>query len=153
MCVWHLKIHRSSFPDFQYPASLFRKKSADTIRMFSWDAVVADLQKYAPTLVHVLRDCVEVKRRNSSSRKLRRPSSSAVISVCGAILLRNYSAKMNLVQRMVSILLSAGHASKMVCVHVQCTYICTYIYMHIHVCILVLSDIHSSAEDAFVLIA
>ena len=114
---------------FSFPAgSLLRNKSVDTIRMFSWDAVVSDLQKHAPTLVDVLRGCVEVKRRKRSEKKLRQPSSSAVISVCGAILLRNHSAKMNLVQRMISVLLSAGHASKLVCI-IMC--MCIHCNMYI----------------------
>ena len=95
--------------------SLLRDNSNDAIKVFSWDAVATDLQNHAPTLYNVLRGCVDVERRSYSTRRApKRPSSSAVISVCGAILLRNRCERMNLVQRMVSILLSAGHASKLV---------------------------------------
>ena len=60
-----------------------RDNSNDAIKVFSWDSVATDLQNYAPTLYNVLRGCVDVKRLSYSTRRApKRPSSSAVISVC-----------------------------------------------------------------------
>lgn len=95
--------------------SLLRDPSVAAIKSFSWDAVAADLESHAPTLFRVLQGCVDVKSRSRSTRRAsKRPNSTIALCVCGSILLRNRNARMNLLQRVVSILLNAGHASKQV---------------------------------------
>ncbi len=80
----------------------------------------------------MLKGITDVKRRVLSSKKSKtthksgekgpqpklrrsnRPSSSAVVGVCAAILLRHKNTHMNLLQKVVSLLLNGGHASKQV---------------------------------------
>ena len=101
-----------------FAGSLLRQTS---LLSFSWDDEVADLQKHAPTLYGVLRVCAEVKKRQRNVKKAHKQANlSSVLGICGAVLLRNKSARMNLIQRLISVILSAGHASKMVCGYIFC---------------------------------
>ena len=50
----------------------------------------------------------------NKGRKSWRPSEEAVVGVCAAIMLRNQNVHMNLLQRIVSLILHNGHASKQV---------------------------------------
>ena len=95
-----------------FAGSLLRQTSLS----FSWDAIVSDIEMHAPTLYGVLRVCAEVRKRQKGVKRAHsQVNLRAVIGVCGAVFLRNRSARMNLFQQLVSVVLSAGHASKMVC--------------------------------------
>lgn len=150
-------------------ASVLRDKSAEALKQFSWDTVADDLKKHAPTLFNILHGCVEVKRRQycvvskkkkktsrvgASKRatdykkavKSNRPSNSVVLGVCAAILLRHKNTHMNLLQRLVSLILNAGHASKQVKLFCAKTVIYTKYFINISTS----ADLHSSPEDAHV---
>lgn len=102
--------------------SLFRDSSLESVQSFSWDAAATELETQAPLLTAVLRGIVCVKRR-VRVRKLRRrkkqashrPSDTAVLCICAAIMLRHRNVHMNMLQRIVSLILYNGHASKQVC--------------------------------------
>ncbi len=115
-------------------SSVLRNPSPKAVKTFSWEAVVSEVQAYAPTLFQFLKGTVHVKRRVSrkqkkalekSSRKQKhktnRPSEVEIIGVCAAVLLRSRNLHMNLLQKMVSLILNGGHASKQVCVHCNMT--------------------------------
>ena len=95
--------------------SHLRDTSIEAVKSFSWDDIFAEFERHAPTLFKVLKGCVSVKSRKRPHCKVsKRPNQSIVLCVCGSILLRNKNANMNLLQRVVSLLLSAGHVSKQV---------------------------------------
>lgn len=108
--------------------SILRKSTPQTVRTFSWEDITQEVRDKTPTMYHILKGCVEVKRR---TRKLKprcrkpankgkkrsgqnKPSATAVIGLCAAILLRNKNIRMNLVQKLVGLILNCGHASKQV---------------------------------------
>ena len=96
--------------------SLLRNSSVEVIKSFSWDAVAADIQMHAPTLSKVFKGCVDIQRRGyCTSKAPHRPNSVIALCVCAAVMLKNRNENMNLFQRLVSLLLNAGHASKQVC--------------------------------------
>jgi hypothetical protein len=77
-------------------------KITKVLRTFSWESVVEELQVKAPTLLHLLKGCVVVKRSerpHKSSRKSHRsfrPTNTAILGTCAAILLRHKNQYMNL---------------------------------------------------------
>ncbi len=99
-------------------SSTLRSAKPEALENFSWDTLVAEVETHAPTLLQVLRGIADVKHRvrKGSKPKLKstRPSNTAVVGVCAAILLRHGNVHTNLLQKMVSLLLSGGHASKQV---------------------------------------
>ena len=99
--------------------SVLRDSSVNAVKKFTFEAVDSDLEKYAPTLFSVLKGYVEVKRRKCATackkaRRSNQPSNSTILGMCASILLRHKNANMNLFQRVVSVLLNAGHVSKQV---------------------------------------
>ena len=73
---------------------LFRRKN-----------LIKELPQHAPTLLHVLKGCTLTKHKKNRN---------ATIGMCAAILLRFRNQKMNLLQRIISLILYAGHSAKMV---------------------------------------
>ena len=75
---------------------------------FSWKAVLVDASRYAPTLLTLLQHCCRKKRAAPT-----KPSAVAVC-VCIAVLCRHRQPTMNLLQKLISLCLYAGHAAKQV---------------------------------------
>lgn len=71
-------------------------------------------------MLSLLKECVYVKQRvhkpkGKGGRSARRmPSEGAAIGMCFAVLLRARTLRMNIVQRMISMLLYESHAPKQV---------------------------------------
>ena len=72
----------------------------------SWDQLHSELSKNAPTLLSFLQACTKTR--------VARPNTKAVVGVCAAIILKHRQPKMNLLQKIISLILYAGHASKKV---------------------------------------
>ena len=79
------------------------------LEKFSWTDLAADSKWTAPTLYTLLEHCVAANRSRVCSLK-----SDIVISLIGGILLCNTNKRINSVQRLISILLTAAHAPKQV---------------------------------------
>lgn len=92
--------------------SLFKNKSLLAIESFKWSETAADLKINAPTLFSLLHTCT------GSANCITSPTCSKkqeiAITFCAGILLRSYSERGNLVQRLMSVLLYASHAPKQV---------------------------------------
>ena len=98
-------------------SSCLRLKTLDAMESFSWEKLNKELKSTAPSLHRVLQACVNVQRRQrvtERARKTHRPSDSAVISVCAALLLRHRNHNLNLLQRIIFLILHSGHAAKQV---------------------------------------
>ena len=71
-----------------------------------WDQLHSELSKNAPTLLTFLQACTKTR--------VPRTNTKAVVGVCAAIILKHRQPKMNLLQKIISLILYAGHASKKV---------------------------------------
>ena len=93
--------------------------SDDALRSFSWKKLTSELESVAPNLYSLLKTFVMKKKRKTSKKMSKKGKSyvvddETVVGLCAAILLRHRSQRMNLVQRLVSVLLYCGHAPKKV---------------------------------------
>ena len=93
--------------------SILRSQSLTDLYGFAWDTLIAELSANAPVFLEILR-AITFTRRPRQSR-------NAVIGVCAAVLLKYRFAKMSLVQKILSLLLYAGHSGKKVpvCIHIR----------------------------------
>lgn len=90
-----------------YSGTLYSGKN--NLKTFQWADIAADLKWTAPLLCSLLEKCVEANRA-----RVRSLNSNVVIGLVGGILLRNANERVNIVQRLISILLTAAHAPKQV---------------------------------------
>ena len=81
------------------------------IASFKWESVLAELNANAPTLLSVLSAAVGKLSETSST----------TIGVCCGIILKSRFNKMSLVQKMVAVILQAGHSSKQVLYLINCS--------------------------------
>ena len=72
----------------------------------SWDKLLTEVSTYAPVFLSLLRAATYTRRS--------RDNQSAVIGICAAVLLKHRFHKMNLVQKLLSLILYSGHSSKKV---------------------------------------
>lgn len=121
------------------PASVLRVKSIDQLKSFSWDAVITELKKRAPTLLSILIAAAQSTRhprrqsepRRKKSNPVHRPWRQSVVCMAAAVLLKERNQQMCKPQSIVSTLLYAGHASKKV-VHIYMTIHCSIINMQLN---------------------
>ena len=102
------------------PPSMLRDNSLDALTSFTWDAFVGELQERCPTLLQCLQQATKRKRRVSKARKSYAIQDNTVIGLCAAIIMRHRHVRMNLVQRIISLLLYSEHTSKQVVVVCVC---------------------------------
>lgn len=105
--------------------SVLQDKSAKILAKFSWESLISELAVSAPILLQVLRGCTMTRNPHSNR--------DATIGMCAAILLKFRLPTMSLVQRILSLILYAGHSAKMVC---YCSdleiYTCMNLFIHAH---------------------
>ena len=96
-------------------ASVLRKADTDSVQQFTIQSIIEEMKTHAPSVLTVLRGCLHGRRRSRARKqKSRIIDVDTLVSVCCAILLRGRSQKMNLLQRIISLILFCGHASKRV---------------------------------------
>lgn len=71
---------------------------------FKWARVMDEMKEYAPTLLNVLLSCTNHSRSNQT----------AIVCFIASILFKFRYAKMNLFQKILSLILYAGHCGKQV---------------------------------------
>ncbi len=86
--------------------SVMKSQDPEVLKQFGWDTLLSELSKFAPILKGLL----------LSATKTRAPRANidAIVGTCAAILLSNREPKMNLVQKINSLVLYAAHTSKQV---------------------------------------
>jgi hypothetical protein len=84
--------------------SCLTNKSLAAIEKFDWTIIATTLQKAAPYLCSLLETCTKKMGLEKN----------IVIVVCTSILVKSVSARANLLQRLMSVLLFASHAPKQV---------------------------------------
>lgn len=87
--------------------STLQSQKVNDVKEFRWDTLLTELTKHAPVLKTILK----------AATKSRKPrvNTDAVIGMFAAILLCHRNSKMNLVQKIISLILYCGHTSKQVC--------------------------------------
>lgn len=91
--------------------SILRSGSAQDLKNFTWDALLVEAVETAPVLSEILQQCTHTSQLRSN-----RP---AVIGMCLSILLKHRFAKMSLVQKIMTLILYAGHSGKQVCLDIK----------------------------------
>ena len=95
--------------------SILRKRDFSSIHSFDIQAVIKEMEEYAPSVLTILRGCLLGRKRSKHKKlKSRIVDIDLLVSVCCALLLRGRSQRMNLLQRIISIVLYCGHTSKRV---------------------------------------
>ena len=76
------------------------------LALFTWDVLLSNMEQHAPTLLELLKVCTRKRGYQYGSK--------AVIGLCTAILCKHRQRTMSLVQKILSLVLYAGHCSKKV---------------------------------------
>jgi len=75
---------------------------------FDWNNLKAELSVNAPIFLSILEACTPTIRPQTNS--------TAVIGLCAALILKHRFTKMCLLQKIISLILYAGHSDKQVCI-------------------------------------
>lgn len=94
--------------------SILRKKLPKDLTTFEWEKFTRELEEYAPSLLKLLRGCIQKQKRPKKVSRQPKYNEDAIVGISIAILLRYRNQRLNLIQRIVSILLYCGHAPKSV---------------------------------------
>ena len=95
--------------------SILRKRDFSNVQDFDVEAVIKEMEEHAPSVLTLLRGCLRGRKPSKQKKmKSRTVNVDLLVSVCCAILLRGRSQRMNLLQRIISIVLYCGHTTKRV---------------------------------------
>ena len=97
----------------EHTSSVLSSQSVTDLWEFTWEKLLHELKVNAPILLSILRECTKTRRP--------RPNQNAVIGMCAVILLKHRFKKMSLVQRILSLILYAGHSGKQVITIIKIT--------------------------------
>ena len=87
--------------------SVMHRDSKIELERFSWEKILDEVSANAPVLLNMLTAITKTKTKRSNTQAI-------IIGMCIAILLKHRSRRMNLVQKIVSLILYNGSASKQV---------------------------------------
>ena len=90
--------------------STLRIYSKESFKCFNWDNVINEFSQIAPTLLSLFELLTVTKSE--------RPNRKCVIAMCISLLLKNRFAKACFIQKLISLILYSGHASKQVSVFI-----------------------------------
>ena len=88
----------------EHEKSILSSQSPAVLHEFTWDVLLNELSSNAPVFFSILNSCTRTRKR--------RYNQNAVIGICSAILLKFRSPMMNVVQKILSLILYAGHSRK-----------------------------------------
>ena len=86
--------------------SILSSQRSSHLHQFTWDKLLRELSLYAPVFLSILNSLTQTRRP--------RMNRDAVIGMCSAILLKFRLSKMSTVQKLISLILYAGHSGKQV---------------------------------------
>ena len=90
--------------------SIQKNKNPASFKAFQWSSIVDEATKFAPTLVDILRLITTYWTRRKKAKR----NSYIVIGLCICILCKHRNPSMALFQRIISLILYAGHSGKKV---------------------------------------
>ena len=85
---------------------LQRARDSSTLQGFNWDAIVDEATEHAPNLVQLLGECTKRKKSEITQKSM--------IGMLLSLLCKNHNPKITLFQRMISLVMYAGHSAKKV---------------------------------------
>ena len=91
-------------------SSVQRLRDVKSLQDFSWDTVVDEAAQLAPNLVHLLTECTKKDKK----RKTAGINQKSIIGMCISLICKHQNHKMSLVQKMLGLVLYAGHSAKQV---------------------------------------
>ena len=94
--------------------SILKSTDPSTLQTFTWKLLLDELHQIAPVTTTILNKSIVCLRSSKSRKGPRSANTDAIIGLCCGLLARARSQKMNLIQRLISVLLYGGHASKQV---------------------------------------
>jgi len=86
--------------------SILKSPNTDELKVFTWDKVLSELKLHAPVLTNILFSCTKTKAV--------RENQTGTVGFIASMLLRYKYNRMNLVQKIISLILYAGHCAKQV---------------------------------------
>ena len=86
--------------------SCLRYSSPEDLCTFTWDKLLTELSTGAPTLLEIL--------RAATRKRIPRSNTIGVICMCAGIILKHHNPTLSLVQKILTVILFAGHVSKQV---------------------------------------
>ena len=98
-------------------SSILKSNKKEDLSSFSWSKLSEELSTNAPLFLSILEECTKTR--------LARPNRQAVVGVCAAVLLKHRFNQMSLLQKILSLILFNGCASKAVSILQDC--VCTLI--------------------------
>ena len=87
--------------------SVMRMRSKVDLNTFTWKRLLDEASTHAPVFFYIL--------SSATKTKIKRSNTQAVLGTCLAVLLKHRNQSMNLVQKIISLILHNGNASKQVC--------------------------------------
>ena len=99
--------------------SILRSKTTKAMEEFCWNDVIGEMKLRAPTLLSLLQSCTRTKKA--------RKNVNCVIGLIAALLCKHRRPSASLVQRLISVTLYSGHASKRVSFNTDILLVYTYI--------------------------
>ena len=87
-------------------SSILRSQCVTDLREFSWEKLLDELKANAPIFLSILCECTRTRRP--------RGNQDAVVGMCAAIILKHRFSRMSLVQKILSLILYAGHTGMQV---------------------------------------
>lgn len=107
-----IQIELKKMCDMNKP-SILRSNDPVVVQSFKWQVLINELKENVPTLYNILACCAR-KKPMKQGKKSYRVKDEVVIGICASVLLRHRNCKLNLIQRIVSMILYSNHAGKMV---------------------------------------
>ena len=92
----------------RHTMSMQRSHNANILRGFNWDAVINEANEHAPNLIQILMESTRTTRKQSKTMQ------KSIVRVCLSLLCKNRNPNMTLFQRIMSLVLYAGHSAKQV---------------------------------------
>ena len=106
--------------------SILRLKTTDSVKNFNHivSTIIGEMEKIAPTLLSLLKSCLKTKKP--------RPNTDVFLAVILSIVCKNRRPAACIIQRIVSLILYAGHSSKQVsdCSTARCSILKENISLH-----------------------
>ena len=99
--------------------SILQSKATKAMEEFCWNDVIGEMKLRAPTLLSLLQSCTRTKKA--------RRNMNCVIGLIAALLCKHRRPSASLVQRLISVILYSGHASKRVSFNTAILLVYTYI--------------------------
>ncbi len=86
--------------------TILKSQDPKILKEFGWCMLDKELSMHAPVLKYLL--------RSATTTRVPRSNTDAIVGMCAAILLNHRNPNMNLIQKMNSLIMYAGHCSKKV---------------------------------------